>query len=285
MAPRPNWKGYLKLSLVACPIALYPATSTTERVSFNQINKNTGNRIRYRKVDEGTEEPVQQADIIKGYQVEKNVYVHVEDEDLEALQVESTHTIEIDKFVPRKQLDERYFDSPYYIVPNDKVGQDAFAVIRDAMKGKGVVGLGRVVLAKRERPIILEPFGKGMRGMTLRYPYEVRDEKEYFGEIPDMKIPSDMLKLAEHIVETKSEDFDPTTFVDTYEEAVVEMLRNKQAGKAISKTATKAPGKLVGNVIDLLKRSLEMEKRSGKTKSPPLQPALPKAKAKKRIRA
>ena len=285
MAPRPNWKGYLKLSLVACPIALYPATSTTERVSFNQINKNTGNRIRYRKVDEGTEEPVQQADIIKGYQVEKNVYVHVEDEDLEALQVESTHTIEIDKFVPRKQLDERYFDSPYYIVPNDKVGQDAFAVIRDAMKGKGVVGLGRVVLSKRERPIILEPFGKGMRGMTLRYPYEVRDEKEYFAEIPDMKIPSDMLKLAEHIVETKSEDFDPTTFVDTYEEAVVEMLRNKQAGKAISKTATKAPGKLVGNVIDLLKRSLEMEKRSGKTKSPPLQPALPKAKAKKRIRA
>ena len=285
MAPRPNWKGYLKLSLVACPIALYPATSTTERVSFNQINKNTGNRIRYRKVDEGTEEPVEQADIIKGYQVEKNVYVHVEDEDLEALQVESTHTIEIDKFVPRKQLDERYFDSPYYIVPNDKVGQDAFAVIRDAMKGKGVVGLGRVVLSKRERPIILEPFGKGMRGMTLRYPYEVRDEKEYFAEIPDMKIPSDMLKLAEHIVETKSEDFDPTTFVDTYEEAVVEMLRNKQAGKAISKTATKAPGKLVGNVIDLLKRSLEMEKRSGKTKSPPLQPALPKAKAKKRIRA
>ena len=285
MAPRPNWKGYLKLSLVACPIALYPATSTTERVSFNQINKNTGNRIRYRKVDEGTEEPVQQADIIKGYQVEKNVYVHVEDEDLEALQVESTHTIEIDKFVPRKQLDERYFDSPYYIVPNDKVGQDAFAVIRDAMKGKGVVGLGRVVLSKRERPIILEPFGKGMRGMTLRYPYEVRDEKEYFAEIPDMKIPGDMLKLAEHIVETKSEDFDPTTFVDTYEEAVVEMLRNKQAGKAISKTATKAPGKLIGNVIDLLKRSLEMEKRSGKTKSPPLQPALPKAKAKKRIRA
>ena len=285
MAPRPNWKGYLKLSLVACPIALYPATSTTERVSFNQINKNTGNRIRYRKVDEGTEEPVEQTDIIKGYQVEKNVYVHVEDEDLEALQVESTHTIEIDKFVPRKQLDERYFDSPYYIVPNDKVGQDAFAVIRDAMKGKGVVGLGRVVLSKRERPIILEPFGKGMRGMTLRYPYEVRDEKDYFPEIPDMKIPSDMLKLAEHIVETKSEDFDPTTFVDTYEEAVVEMLRNKQAGKAISKTGTKAPGKPVGNVIDLLKRSLEMEKRSGKTKSPPLQPALPKAKAKKRIRA
>ena len=168
MAPRPNWKGYLKLSLVSCPVALYPATSATERVSFNQINKNTGNRIRYKKVDAETEEPVDSEDIIKGYQVEKNVYVTLEDEELEALQIESTHTIEIDKFVPREQLDERYYDSPYYIVPNDQVGQDAFAVIRQAMEGKDMVGLGRVVLAKRERPIILEPFGKGMRGMTLR---------------------------------------------------------------------------------------------------------------------
>ena len=185
MAPRPYWKGYLKLSLVSCPVALFPATSASERVSFNQINKNTGNRIRYKKVDAETEEPVDQADIIKGYPVDKNVYVTLEDEELEALQVESTHTIEIDSFVPRKQLDERFFDSPYYLVPNDQVGQDAFAVIREAMKDKGMVGLGRVVLAKRERPIILEPFGKGMRGMTLRYSYEVREEKDYFSDIPD----------------------------------------------------------------------------------------------------
>ena len=224
MAPRPNWKGYLKLSLVSCPIALYPATSASERVSFNQLNKHTGNRIRYRKVDEETEEPVEQADIIKGYQVEKNVYVTLEDDELETLQVESTHTIEIDSFVPRDQLDERYFDSPYYVVPNDKVGQDAFAVIRDAMKGKGMVGVGRVVISKRERPIILEPFGKGLRGMTLRYSYEVRDEAEYFSEIPDIKIPGEMLKLAEHIIETKSEDFKPDAFVDHYETAVVELL-------------------------------------------------------------
>ena len=241
MAPRPNWKGYLKLSLVSCPIALYPATSASERVSFNQINKNTGNRIRYRKVDEETEEPVEQADIIKGYQVEKNIYVTLEDEELEAIQVESTHTIEIDKFVPKKQLDERYFDSPYYIVPNDQVGQDAFAVIRDAMKGKGMVGVGRVVISKRERPIILEPFGKGMRGMTLRYSYEVRNAEDYFSDIPDVKIPGEMLKLAEHIVDTKSDDFDPTEFEDHYETAVVELLRQKQSGKAVSKTAARAP--------------------------------------------
>jgi DNA end-binding protein Ku len=282
MAPRPNWKGYLKLSLVSCPIALYPATSASERVSFNQINKNTGNRIRYRKVDEETEEPVEQADIIKGYQVEKNIYVTLEDEELEAIQVESTHTIEIDKFVPKKQLDERYFDSPYYIVPNDQVGQDAFAVIRDAMKGKGMVGVGRVVISKRERPIILEPFGKGMRGMTLRYSYEVRNAEDYFSDIPDVKIPGEMLKLAEHIVDTKSDDFDPTEFEDHYETAVVELLRQKQSGKAVSKTAARGPAKQVGNVIDLLKKSLELSKKQGKSKSPSIVPDMPKVKKKQR---
>ena len=283
MAPRPNWKGYLKLSLVSCPIALYPATSASERVSFNQLNKHTGNRIRYRKVDEETEELVEQADIIKGYQVEKNVYITLEDEELETLQVESTHTIEIDSFVPRKQLDERYFDSPYYVVPNDKVGQDAFAVIRDAMKGKGMVGVGRVVISKRERPIILEPFGKGLRAMTLRYSYEVRDETEYFADIPEIKIPGEMLKLAEHIIETKTEDFKPDAFVDHYETAVVELLRQKQSGKVLGKPAAKGPTKSVGNVIDLLKKSLELSTKQGKTKSPSIVPDMPKAK--KKVRA
>jgi DNA end-binding protein Ku len=260
VAPRPNWKGYLKLSLVSCSISLYPATSERERVSFNQINKNTGNRIRYRKVDAETGDEVEAPDIIRGYQVDKNVYITVEDDEIEALQVESSHTIEIDSFVPKKQLDERYYDSPYYVAPNDKVGQDAFAVIRDAMKAKGMVGLGRVVIAKRERPIVLEPMGKGMRGITLRYPYEIRDEKEYFAEIPDVKIPGEMLKLTEHIVDSKSAEFDPTKFVDHYEDAVVEMLKKKQAGKAVPKVAARAPTRTGGNVIDLLKRSLEMEK-------------------------
>src|SRR5713226_2063513 len=203
MAPRPNWKGYLKLSLVSCAISLYPATTERERVSFNQLNKNTGNRIRYKKVDAATDEEVASGDIDKGYQVDKDIYVTVEDEEIDALQVESTRTIEIDSFVPLAQIDARYFDAPYYIVPNDKVGQDAFAVIREAMRAKKMVGVGRVVISKRERPIILESTGKGLRGMTLRYPYEVRDEKEYFGDIPDVKVPGDMLKLAEHIVDTK----------------------------------------------------------------------------------
>jgi DNA end-binding protein Ku len=287
MAPRPNWKGYLKLSLVSCSIALYPATSASERVSFNQINKKTGNRIRYKKVDAATEEEVPSDDIIKGYQVDKNVYVHVEDEEIEALRVEATHTIEITKFVPLSQIDARYYDSPYYVVPNDKVGQDAFAVIREAMRDKKMVGVGMVVISKRERPIVLEPFGKGLRGMTLRYPYEVRQEDEYFADIPDVKVSKEMLELAEHIVETKAGEFDPSEFEDTYETAVVEMLKQKQAGKTVSKSAPKAAAPQTGKVIDLLKRSLELEGKRGKVKSPSITPSLPKGKAtaKKRARA
>jgi DNA end-binding protein Ku len=274
MAPRPNWKGYLKLSLVSCSVALYPATSPSERVSFNQLNKNTGNRIRYKKVDAETEEVVESADIIKGYQVDKNVYIHVDDEELEALQIESTHTIEIDKFVPHNQIDATYFDSPYYIVPNDNVGQDAFAVIRDAMKGKAMVGLGRVVISKRERPIILEPWDKGIRGTTLRYPYEVRKEDEYFAEIPAVKISGEMLKLAQHIVETKAGDFDPTEFVDHYEVAVVDLLKKKQSGVTLPKSAKHAPAQSTANVIDLLKRSLELSQKGGKiAKAPSIVPA------------
>jgi DNA end-binding protein Ku len=278
MAPRPNWKGYLKLSLVSCPVALYPATSASERVSFNQINKNTGNRIRYRKVDAETGDEVESTDIIKGYAVDKNVYVTVEDEELEAIQVESTHTIEIDKFVPASDIDPRFIESPYYVVPTDKVGQDAFAVIRDAMKGKGMVGVGRVVISKRERPIILEPLGKGIRAMTLRYPYEVRNEDEYFTDIPDVKIPGEMLKLAEHIVETKAGEFEPSEFVDHYETAVVDLLKKKQAGVKITKRTPRLAAKQTGNVIDLLKRSLELEQKGKKAKAPSLVPDMPRGK-------
>jgi DNA end-binding protein Ku len=280
MAPRPNWKGFLKLSLVSCPVSIYPATSASERVSFNQINKNTGNRVRYKKVDGETGEEVNQSDIVKGYQVEKNVYVTVEDEELESLQLDSTHTIEIDKFVPLADINERYFDAPYYIVPNQEVGQDAFAVIRDAMRSTKMVGLGRVVIAKRERPIILRPLDKGLEGFTLRYPYEVRNEGEYFGDIPNVKVPPDMLKLAEHIVETKAAEFDPTELVDHYEVAVVEMLKQKQAGKPVRKGGARTSTPRGGNVIDLLRRSIDIE-----SKKPKGRPAPPRSKARVKQRA
>jgi DNA end-binding protein Ku len=267
MAPRPYWKGYLKLSLVACPVSVYTATSTSERVSFRQINKKTGNRLRQQLIDEVTREVVEASDKGRGYEVDKNVYIQVDDEELEALEIESNHTIDIDSFVPRPQIDERYLDGSYYIAPNDQVGREAFAVIREAMRGKNMVALGRIVLAKRERVIALQPWDKGLLGTTLRYPYEVRPAVEYFDEIPNIKIPKEMLQLAEHILEGKAGDFDPSTFVDHYEEAVVEMLKHKQAGVPVTKHKAAAPASNVVNLMDALRKSVAAEK--GATKAAP----------------
>ena len=261
MAPRPYWKGYLKLSLVSCPIALSPATSSSEKVSFRQVNKETGNRIRYKKVDAETDEEVSSEQIGKGYEVGKNEYLIMDDEELEDIQLESNHTIDIDQFVPFTQIDKRYYDQPYYIVPNDQVGAEAFAVIRKAMEGKGVTALGRVVMNKRERVIALEPWGKGLLGTTLHYDYEVRKADDYFDDIPDVKIPSDMLKLAEHIVESKEGDFQPDLFVDHYETALVEVIRKKQAHVPLQKSADKvAAPKNVINLMDALRRSVQADK-------------------------
>ena len=270
---RPFWKGYLKLSLVACPIALYTGTSSTERVSFRQINKKTGNRLRQQLVDEVTREPVENEDKGRGYEYSKNAYILVDDDELDAIAIESNHTIEIDSFVPREQIDERYLDSPYYIMPNDQVGQEAFAVIREAMRGKSMVALARVVLAKRERVIMLQPWDKGLMGTTLRYPYEIRDAKEYFDDIPNVKVAPDMLKLAEHILNKKAADFDPSQFRDHYEEAVVEMLKKKQAGIPAPRERAAARPQNVVNLMDALRRSIAEEKRA---------PAAPK-KGRKRV--
>jgi DNA end-binding protein Ku len=264
MAPRPYWKGYLKLSLVACPVSVFTATTSSERVSFRQINKKTGNRLRQQLIDDETREVVDAADKVRGYEVDKGVYIQVDDEEIEALEVESNHTIDIDSFVPRAQIDERYHDSTYYIAPNDQVGREAFAVIREAMRGKDMVALGRIVLAKRERVIALQPWENGLLGTTLRYAYEVRNASEYFDEIPTTKIPKDMLQLAEHILESKAGDFDPASFVDHYEEAVVEMLKHKQAGAPVSKQKAAQPVSNVVNLMDALKRSIAAEKGAAK---------------------
>jgi DNA end-binding protein Ku len=261
MAPaRPYWKGYLKLSLVSCPIALYSATASTERVSFRQINKQTGNRLRQQLVDEVTREPVEGADKGRGYEYAKNAYIPLDDDELDAIAIESSHTIEIDSFVPREQIDERYLDSPYYIMPNDRVGQEAFAVIREAMRGKDMAALGRVVLAKRERVIMLQPWDKGLMGTTLRYPYEIRDVKEYFEDIPNVSLEPDMLKLAEQILGSKATDFNPSRFVDHYEEAVVEMLKKKQAGIEVSRERETPRPENVVNLMDALRSSIAQEK-------------------------
>jgi DNA end-binding protein Ku len=196
VAPRAYWKGYLKLSLVSCPIALFPATSEREKISFHQLNKKTGNRIKYRKVDADTGDEVESGDIIKGYEVSKGDYLELAPEEFEALALDSTRTIDIDEFVPRSEIDELYMRDPYYLIPDGEVGQEAFAVIREAIKKEGMVALGRVVFTSREHVIMLEARGKGLMGVTLRYPYEVRKEDDYFGELPDQKVSKDMLDLA-----------------------------------------------------------------------------------------
>jgi DNA end-binding protein Ku len=251
MAPRAYWKGYVKLSLVSCPVALFPATSEREKISFHQLNKNTGNRIKYRKLDAETGDEVESSDIIKGYQVGKGEYLQLEPEELEAIAIESKRTIEIDEFVPRKEIDELYQNNPYYIVPDGEVGEQAFAVIREAIRQEGMVAIGKVVFTSREHIIALEARGKGMMGMTLRYPYEVRKEDEYFDDIADEKIPKDMLELASHIVASKAGHFKPEKFEDQYEDALKELLKKKQSGQKIEAPKDREPSKVV-NLMDAL---------------------------------
>ena len=256
MAPRAYWKGYLKLSLVSCPIALFPATSEREKISFHQVNKETGHRIRYKKIDAETGDEVDNADIVKGYEIAKGEYIELEPDELEAVAIESKHVIDIDEFVPRNEIDELYLRDPYYIIPDGEVGQQAFAVIRDAIHKEGMVALGKVVFTSREHIIALEARGKGMLGVTLRYPYEVRDEKEYFDTIEDEKIPKDMIDLAVHIVETKTGHFKPQQFKDEYEDALKDLLRRKQKGEKIERPKERAPSNVI-NLMDALRQSLK----------------------------
>ena len=256
MAPRAYWKGYLKLSLVSCPIALYPASSSSERVTFNRINSKTGNRLKQQMVDAESGQPVDKDDIKKGYEYAKGQYVLVEDAELEKIKIESTHTIDIDRFVPRAEVDDRYLDSPYYISPTDQVGQEAFSVIRDAMQTKKVVGLARVVLTRREHVVMLEPFDKGLLATTLRYAYELRDQKDYFEDIPELKLSAEMMQLAAHIVDTKAGHFEPKSFEDHYEKALVELLKSKQAGLPIPTVGEETAAPRVINLMDALRASI-----------------------------
>ena len=262
MAPRANWKGFLRLSLVTCPVALYPATSDTEKVSFNQINRKTGHRIKYAKVDADTGEEVANEDIMKGYKVDTDTYIEVSKEELDDIALESTHTIEIDEFVPKADIDNRYLIRPYYLIPDGKVGHDAFAVIRETIRSMNKVAIGRVVLTNREHIIALEPLGKGLMGTLLRYPYEVRSEKEYFDEVQDVKVTKDMLDLARHIVEQKAAPFEPDKFEDHYESALIDLINRKRSGVRLpAKAAPKSGGNVI-NLMDALKRSLASEKQS-----------------------
>lgn len=259
MAPRAYWKGYLRLSLVSCPVQLFPATSEREKIRFHQLNSETGNRVRYRKVDEETGDEVDQSDIIKGYEVEKGQYLELTPEELEAVAIESSRMIDIEEFVPEKEIDDLYLGNPYYMIPDGEVGAQAFAVIREAIKQEGMVALGRVVFTSREHIISLKPRGKGLMGVTLRYPYEIRKEEDYFDEVPDEKVTKDMLDLAKHIVEQKSGHFKPEKFEDRYEEALKDLLKKKQHGEKIVANKEKTPSKVI-SLMDALRQSAKGDK-------------------------
>jgi DNA end-binding protein Ku len=281
MAPRANWKGFLRLSLVTCPVALYPATSDTEKVSFNQINRKTGHRIKYAKVDADTGEEVANDDIMKGYKIDTDTYIEVTKDELDDIALESTRTIEIDEFVPKTDIDNRYLIRPYYLVPDGKVGHDAFAVIRETIRSMNKVAIGRVVLTNREHIIALEPLDNGLMGTLLRYPYEVRSEKEYFDDIQDVKITKDMLDLAKHIVEQKSGSFEPEQFDDRYESALIDLINQKRNGLKIPARAAPKTGGNVINLMDALKRSLASEKQTAPAAGKAQDKAQEKAKGKK----
>ena len=288
MAPRPSWKGFLKLSLVACAVSMYPATTTSQRIRLNIINKATGNRIHNEVVDAETGEPVEAEDRVKGYQVEKDQYVLLDDEELDNVALASTHTIDIDEFVPMADVDRIYLDESYYIAPQDDVAQEAFAVIREAMHKEDLAGLARVVVYRRERLLLLRPRGKGLMATTLRYQDEVRDESEYFDDIPSTKVPADMLKLATHILETKKGKFDPAKFEDRYETALKELVKAKQAGKKPPVASDSRPSNVV-NLMDALRRSAKADRdKAGRREPAPTRrktrarkPAAPRRKVRK----
>ena len=324
MPVRAHWKGYLKLSLVSCPIALYPAVSAAERVSFRQVNKQTGNRLRQQLVDTITGDVVEATDKARGYEVGQNQFLMVDDAELDAAQqdarrkpfgtpsipsprpssevsreeasqqtrgaptssgkkafrefgiqpeqappptvrIENNHTIEIERCVAAAQIDARYHHTPYYIAPRDDVGVEAFAVIRDAMRARDVVGLGHVILSTRERPIIVAPFGNGLTGITLRYAHEMRPPEEYFASVPDVELPEEMLRIAEHILQMKTADFDSALLEDRYRTVLVSMLKEKQRQLPQTMVSAALPAaRNVINLMDALKRSLAADEAAAR---------------------
>jgi DNA end-binding protein Ku len=281
MAPRPAWKGYLKLSLVSCSVAMYTATSTSSRIRLNIINRETGNRIRNQAIDSETGDVVENDAKVKGYETDDGEYVLLEEDELDEVALESTHTLEVEQFVAREEVDPIYLDESFYIVPNDEAAYEAFAVIREAMKKKGMVGLGRLVTHRRERLLMLETRGKGFVATALRYKNEVRDEHEYFDEIPNVKIPSDMIQLAEHILESKRGHFDPAQFEDRYEDALRDLIKAKKTGKAPPSTPSPRPNNVI-NLMDALRRSVKGDKGGAAASAKGRRRATPKKSAAKK---
>ncbi|MBA4220902.1 MAG: Ku protein [Methylobacterium sp.] len=239
VAARANWKGYLKFGEISCPVALYTGASTSERIAFHTINRDTGHRVRREFIDPVTEEPVDREHQIKGFEISENRYVEVEPDEIASAVPESKKLLAVAAFIPCGEIDTVYFDKPYYLAPSSKIADDAFAVIREALRASKVGALAHAVLFRRYRALMIRAHGLGLVAHTLNFDYEVRSATEAFDGIPKLKIQKEMLELAKHIIETKMGKFDPATFDDRYEAAVAELVKAKLAGKPV-KLAKKA---------------------------------------------
>jgi DNA end-binding protein Ku len=280
MAPRASWKGYLKLSLVSCPVRLYPATSSSERITFNQLHKKTHNRINMKPVDPELG-LVERSDLVKGYEYEDKKYIIIEDSDLEAVRIESNHTMNIEAFVDEGSVDVIYQDTPYYLAPDGAMAEETFIVLREAMRRTGKMAIARLVLSSRERIVTIGPRESGMFVSTLRNPNEVRATGEYFGGIPESKPDAEMLELAEALIQQKKTTFDPKKYEDRYEVALMNMIKEKLKGHKPIIAAAPERGNVI-NLMDALKASLGQAKPPAKSKSKaePAEKAAEKAPAK-----
>ena len=267
---------------MSCPVVLYPASTTVEKTRFHMINKVTGNRLKQQMVDAETGDVVESDQKGRGYELKKGQYVEIEKEELEAVQIESNHTIEIDSFVPRDEIDKRYYNHPYYVAPDGKAAIDAFAVIRDAMKDEDRVALARIVQANREHIFVFVLLGLGLFGFFLCYPNELRDENEYFADIKTPKITKDMVELAGHILQTKAAHFDPSKFKDEYEDALKALVRRKASGKPIKVAEREEKPDNVVNLMDALKASLKGKSGGKRRAQPPASRRAPARRAAKK---
>jgi DNA end-binding protein Ku len=285
MAPRPVWKGYLKLSLVTCAVEMSGATTQADKVHFRTLNRATGHTVKRQYIDSVTGEPVAPEDEIKGYEVEDDRFLEIEEEELDAVQIESSHTLSLDTFVDKSRIEQIYLDTPYYLTPADEVSEEAFAVIREALEKKKMAGLARVVLYRRERPCVIEPLGKGMLLTTLRYENTVRRPEEILDGVKEVKLNPDMIELAGTIIDKKMGTFDPDKFEDSYENALIELIEAKKSGRKPKAPQNEPAPSNVVNLFEALKKSLANDKGGSGKASGKAEPDKPKPAAKGKAKA
>lgn len=283
MAPRASWKGHLKLSLVSCPVKLFPATSASERISFNQLHKDTHNRINMKPVDPELG-LVERSDLVRGYEYEDKQYIIIEDSDLEAVRIESSHTLNIEAFVDEGEVDVIYQDAPYYLAPDGAMAEETFAVLREAMRSSGKLAIARLVMTSRERVVTIGARENGMFVCTLRNSSEVRGTAEYFGNIPAGKPEAEMLDLAQKLIEQKVKPFNPKDYEDRYEQALMAMIKEKLKGHKPIIAAAPERGNVI-NLMDALKASLGDAKPAAKSKAKPATPPVKESAAKVSLKA